>query len=148
MPWLKSQLSKDDDIYLNQLKTFIGKYQLGNKMAIDLRFYQKVNAVLDIALNDNINGKDIALKFVKRITKSLSLWRLWFQYAVNGYEVDALGYMVKLIAYFPFPQEVKKASEKIDKGKDILISVSNEGEFAIIHLCWSEKSCVVINATW
>lgn len=35
------------------------------------------------------------------------------QYAIRGYEVDALSYLLKPVAYFPFSQEIARSLERI-----------------------------------
>lgn len=37
------------------------------------------------------------------------------QYAIRGYEVDALSYLLKPVAYFPFSQEIRRSLERIHR---------------------------------
>jgi DNA-binding LytR/AlgR family response regulator len=55
------------------------------------------------------------------------------QYAINGYEVDALGYILKPIKYFTFAHNLEKAVALIKRkeGKYIIFKV--DGEFKKVH---------------
>lgn len=46
------------------------------------------------------------------------------QYAVNGYEVDALDFMVKPVAYDPFALKLRKAIGVIDRQRGTVLPVS------------------------
>ncbi|MDD3123356.1 MAG: LytTR family DNA-binding domain-containing protein [Candidatus Izemoplasmatales bacterium] len=48
------------------------------------------------------------------------------QYAIKGYEVDAMSYLLKPVPYFAFCQELSKSLEKINKRKDKYILLTTE----------------------
>lgn len=48
------------------------------------------------------------------------------QYAIKGYEVEALDYMVKPIGYFNFTLKLKKALRKLGRVADVSVSVPQE----------------------
>lgn len=50
------------------------------------------------------------------------------QYAIKGYEVDALSYVLKPVPYFAFSQEIKRSLDKVRKRKNrYLVIPSEEG---------------------
>lgn len=53
------------------------------------------------------------------------------QYAISGYEVDAVAYLVKPVVYYTFANAMKKVIAKrrlrADKGKDIVIPSKQDG---------------------
>lgn len=48
------------------------------------------------------------------------------QYAIKGYQVDALSYLLKPVPYFAFCQEMKKSLEKIKQRKNVSILLTTE----------------------
>lgn len=47
-------------------------------------------------------------------------------YAIKGYEVEALDYMVKPVSYFNFTLKLKKALRKLGRAADVSLSVPQE----------------------
>lgn len=71
-------------------------------------------ALLDIILNEQINGIDVA----KKIRESKSNISIMFitktaQFAIDGYEVEAIDYILKPVSYFEFAMKMKKAIKRI-----------------------------------
>jgi two-component system response regulator LytT len=67
--------------------------------------------------------KDVVIIFITNMS----------QYAVKGYEVDALSYLLKPITYFAFSQELKRAIEKIKTKENNYFIFSTKDETIRLH---------------
>lgn len=56
------------------------------------------------------------------------------QFAIKGYEVDALSYLLKPVPYFAFSQELKRSLERLDRARDDHIVLSVGGEVTRVNL--------------
>ncbi len=97
-----------------------------------LEFLARFREDFDLVLMDielpGLNGMETA----RRMRESDSAVTLIFvtnmaQYALNGYEVGALDFVLKPVSYAPFAMKLRKAVRNIDKLKneDILLFPSN-----------------------
>ena len=50
------------------------------------------------------------------------------QFAIKGYEVDALSYLLKPVAYFAFSQELKRCIERVERNRDDYMMLAADGE--------------------
>ncbi|SHI34343.1 two component transcriptional regulator, LytTR family [Tessaracoccus bendigoensis DSM 12906] len=58
------------------------------------------------------------------------------QFAINGYEVDALSYLLKPVPYFAFSQELKRSLERLVRSRDEYMVLPVDGE--LIRLALAE----------
>lgn len=56
------------------------------------------------------------------------------QFAVKGYEVDALSYLVKPVPYFAFSQELNRSLERLERTRDDHVLLNVAGELVRINL--------------
>ncbi|MDI9629832.1 MAG: LytTR family DNA-binding domain-containing protein [Acidobacteriota bacterium] len=56
------------------------------------------------------------------------------QFAVKGYQVNALNYLVKPVSYFAFSQEMLRAVQRIEQTRDDFVVVPVAGELVKINL--------------
>lgn len=56
------------------------------------------------------------------------------QYAIRGYEVDALSYLLKPVPYFAFSQELNRSLERVRKRARSSIMITVDGEMQRIDL--------------
>lgn len=89
---------------------------------------------MDIEL-PHMNGYDAAVR-LRNIDKNVCLVFVtnMVQYAVKGYAVDAMGYMVKPVDYFDFKTQMDKIVLKLDQNRDEEVIVKSEGETRRIRL--------------
>lgn len=97
-----------------------------------LTFLDKTNIAFDIVLFDIdmplLNGMDAACKLRERDDNVCIIFITNLaQYAIQGYEVNALDFIVKPLAYSQFEFKIQKAIALVNKkmGKDIVIKVKN-----------------------
>lgn len=56
------------------------------------------------------------------------------QLAINGYQVNALSYLVKPVSYFAFSQELLRAVQRIEQTRDDFVVVPVAGDLVRINL--------------
>jgi len=71
---------------------------------------------MTVAENIRKSDKDVIIMFITNMT----------QYAVKGYEVDALDYILKPVEYFVFSQKLEKAIARCKKEKEEYLMISTE----------------------
>ena len=130
---IKLAIVEDEQIYRDQLKEYLFQYEQesGNEFLItcfddgeDITENYKTEydiILLDIQMRfmdgmktaEIIRQKDpeVIIMFITNMT----------QYAVKGYEVDALDYVLKPVTYFAFTQKLDRAIERMKKRSDFFL---------------------------
>ncbi len=81
---------------------------------------------LDIEMKHS-NGMEIAEKIREKDKNVIIIFKTnMAQYAIKGYSVDALSFLLKPVPYFAFYQEFKRSIEKLDAREDSYILVPVE----------------------
>ena len=132
---VKIAIVEDEITYIEKLIKYINQYQVesGNKikvtkfmdgedianeysgkydiilMDIQMRFMEGMTAAEHIRQRD----KEVIIMFITNMT----------QYAIRGYEVDALDYVLKPVEYFTFSQKLDRAIERLDKKDSFYITI-------------------------
>lgn len=122
------QFEKDEnirfhiDIYKNAINFFTNY-----RKAYDIIF-------MDIELPD-INGMDAAMKLRSFDKQAVLIFVTnMAKYALKGYEVDALDFMVKPINYRNFSLKLKKAISIVNSNSDIQITISQTTGFVRLSI--------------
>ena len=112
---------EDEEIYVKQLTEYIRKYQTERGRSIKVTVFgdgeditENYSGGFDIILMDIqmrfMDGMTAAEKIRQMDQKVLIMFITnMIQYAVRGYEVDAMDYVVKPVEYFSFSQKLDKA---------------------------------------
>lgn len=118
---------EDEKEYIEQITSYLRRFEEEEKEEIKITVYQdgdditaEYRAQFDIIL------MDIQMKFVDGMTAAEEIRKMdseviiifitnRTQYAIRGYEVDALDYVLKPVSYFAFSQKLKKAVARIKK---------------------------------
>ena len=126
---------EDEDTYAAQLTEFVEKYQTesGNYFKIT-RFRDGDEIANGYKSQFDIILMDIEMKLMDGMTAAEEIRRLdqdvvimfitnMTSYAIRGYQVDALDYVVKPVSYFAFSQKLDRAIGRIRKSSSNIISI-------------------------
>ena len=137
---------EDEKSYIKQLTEYIDRFSREFSQEIKLSVFtdgdeilEKYTADYDIILLDIqmqfIDGMTAAEK-IREMDKSVVIMFItnMTSYAVKGYEVDALDYMVKPVEYFSFSQKMSRAIGRIKKREEHYLLVSVEAGVQKINI--------------
>lgn len=125
---IKIAIVEDDELDSSKLKTFIKQYEMNNPsfsfeiitfsnpiVFIDSYSFDFDLIFLDIKMPE-MNGMDLAKK-IREKDKNVILFFITSlgQYAIKGYEVEALDFLVKPIQYSEFALKFDRAVKRIHK---------------------------------
>lgn len=121
-----NRFSKENDIFF-QVETYKeGLTFLDEKKEIDLIF-------MDIEM-PHMNGIDVAKKLREKDEKvALIFVTNMVQYAIRGYEVDAIDYVLKPLKYARFSALMKKTLRIIDKTNEAQLVLKTNGGIRKIY---------------
>ena len=118
---LEIAIVEDEENYRNVLCEYLKKYEQETGQEIHMSVFtdgdeivENYTAKYDIILMDIemqfMNGMDAARK-IREVDKAVIIIFItnMAQYAIQGYEVDALDYILKPISYFAFSQRIQRA---------------------------------------
>lgn len=138
---IRLAIVEDEDLYANQLIEFVNRFkQESNGVFNIVRFRDGDEIVERYKATYDIIFMDIQMQFMdgmaaaKRIRELDSEVIIMFitnmtNYAIMGYEVGALDYIVKPIDYFSFRKKIERAIEKVEKKKRPTITIRIKSEF-------------------
>ncbi|MCI5943662.1 MAG: LytTR family DNA-binding domain-containing protein [Eubacterium sp.] len=130
---------EDEEMYVQQLTGYLKEYQKTYGEEIDITVYRdgdgitaKYKAQFDIILMDIqmrfMDGMSAAEEIRKQDSEVVIMFITnMTQYAIRGYEVDALDYILKPVSYFAFSQKLGRAIGRIKKRDNRQITVSVKG---------------------
>jgi DNA-binding LytR/AlgR family response regulator len=127
---------EDEDTYAAQLEEFVGKYQAqsGNRFKIT-RFRDGDEITNGYKGQFDIILMDIEMKLMDGMTAAEEIRKLdqevvimfitnMTNYAIRGYQVDALDYVLKPVSYFAFSQKLERAIGRIRKSNSNIITIN------------------------
>lgn len=101
------------------IENYSGKYDI-ILMDIEMQFMDGMTAAEEIRKRD----KEVVIIFITNMP----------QYAMKGYAVDALDYVLKPINYFAFSQRIDRALERMVKRKKKYMNIVNKGKIRKIDI--------------
>ncbi|MBO4989977.1 MAG: response regulator transcription factor [Clostridia bacterium] len=125
-----------DDMHSEReiLKEYLNRMQEEQKQSFAVDFYTNAEEVLsvkkryDIMIFDidmpGMNGMEAA-KSIRAHDKRVVIMFVTnvAQYAINGYEVDAVDYVLKPISYYDFVMKMKRALYRVSQKSDVSILI-------------------------
>lgn len=144
---IKLAIVEDEAAYVEQLKEYLSQYEKEQKEVIEVTVYhdgdeivRKYRSQFDIIL------MDVEMKFMDGMSAAEEIRKVdsevviifitnMAQYAIKGYEVNALDYVLKPVSYFAFSQRLARAIGRMKNRstKNIVISVKG-GTMRFWHL--------------
>lgn len=136
---IRVAIVEDEEIYVNKLTEYLQEYQRDEGLEFDIQVYYdgdgitaKYKAQFDIIL------MDIQMKFVDGMTAAEEIRRMdseviiifitnMTQYAIRGYEVNALDYILKPVSYFAFRERMGRAIARLKKRVTNYITIPVRG---------------------
>ncbi len=143
---IKIAIVEDDKSYSEKLKKYIERYETecGQKFKTFL-FEDGADIVENYTANYDIILMDIEMKFLDGMTTAEKIREIdnevviifitnMPQYAMKGYAVEALDYVLKPINYFAFSQRIERAMARMERRTQKFVSVNYKGSVKKIRI--------------
>lgn len=151
---LEIAIVEDEESYRNVLCEYLKKYEQETEEEIHVSIFtdgdeivENYTAKYDIILMDIemqfMNGMDAAHK-IREVDKAVIIIFItnMAQYAIQGYAVDALDYVLKPISYFAFSQRIQRAVGRMKKREERYINIVSKNsvnKVAVSEIGWIES---------
>lgn len=135
---IRIAIVEDEPRFANQLESYIRQYEQERGKQIHITMFADGEDITDhYSGSYDIVLMDIQMQFMDGMTAAEKIRKLdqeviimfitnMVQYAVRGYEVDAMDYVVKPVEYFAFSQKLDKAISRLEKSASVSISIPIE----------------------
>lgn len=136
---IKVAIVDDDAMYVEQLKAYLEQYGKENTQAFDIATFQDGDQIVNHYKSEyDLIFMDVEMKFMdgmaaaEEIRKVDSKVIIIFitnmpQYAIRGYAVDALDYVLKPVSYFAFSQRLNRAIGRMKNRMTKTITINVKG---------------------
>nr|WP_296957699.1 LytTR family DNA-binding domain-containing protein [uncultured Mediterraneibacter sp.] len=150
---LRIAVVEDDKTYAAQLKEYLARYGTETNHKINVTLFPdgedivtEYSADFDIILMDVemtfMDGMTAAEKIREKDSEVVIIFITNMpQYAIQGYRVDALDYVLKPISYFAFSQRIDRALTRVKKKETNYIAVAQKGgkkKLDVDKICYVE----------
>ena len=150
---LRIAVVEDDKTYAAQLKEYLVRYGTEKNQKISVALFQDgEDIVTDYSAEFDIILMDVEMTFMDGMTtaerireKDNEVVIIFItnmpQYAIQGYKVDALDYVLKPISYFAFSQRIDRALTRVKKKEATYITVAQKGgkkKLNVDKICYVE----------
>lgn len=157
---LKIAIVEDEENYISEIKAYLKQYEEESGEKFSVSVYSDGDGIVSRYKGQfDIILMDIQMKFIDGMTAAEEIRSVdsevviifitnMTQYAVRGYEVDALDYILKPVTYFTFSQKLQKAVDKVKKREKYYLSVPVKGgmyKLSLSSLLYIESQGHILN---
>ena len=137
---------EDEEMYAKQLQQFLHQYEEENKEMFDITVYSDGDQIVNKYKSQyDIILMDVEMKFMDGMSAAEEIRKIdtevviifitnMAQYAIRGYAVDALDYVLKPVSYFAFSQRLNRAISRMKKRETKIIMVNMKGGMVRINV--------------
>lgn len=143
---IKIAIVEDEQLYAKQLHEYLRKYEKENGEAIEVTIYSDGDQIVEKYQSQyDIILMDIEMKFMDGMSAAEEIRKIdtevviifitnMTQYAIRGYAVDALDYVLKPVSYFALSQRLNRAIGRMRKRKSKMIMVNMKGGIVRLNI--------------
>ena len=136
---IKIAIVEDNRQYAEQLETYLRQYEAEFAESFDITAFSDGDAIVSTYQSQfDIILMDIEMRFMDGMTAAEEIRRVdkevviifitnMSQYAIRGYAVEALDYMLKPVSYFAFSQRLSRAISRMKKREEKSLVISVKG---------------------
>ena len=129
----------DETLFTEQIREYLERYSRESGNEIQIRCFSDGDEIVENYSGDyDLILMDIQMRFMDGMSAAEKIRQMdqevilmfitnMTQYAIRGYEVDALDYIVKPVEYFAFSQKLDRAIERMKRREQHFISIPIEG---------------------
>ena len=138
---IKIAIVEDEAMYAKQLEEFLHQYEKENGEAFDITIYSDGDQIVNKYQSQyDIILMDVEMKFMDGMSAAEEIRKVdtevviifitnMAQYAIRGYAVDALDYVLKPVSYFAFSQRLSRAIGRMKKRETKMILHTILGDY-------------------
>lgn len=124
---LRVAIVEDDELYAKQLGTYLQQFEEEYKEQVEITYFTDGDQIVQKYQSQNdIILMGIEMKFVNGMTAAEKIRKMdsevviifitnMAQYAIRGYAVDDLDYVLKPVSYFAFSQKLVRVLNRMKK---------------------------------
>ncbi len=143
---IRIAIVEDDISYSNCLTDYLQKYEAECGEKFEITIFPDGNRIVDgYHFQFDIILMDIEMKFMDGMSAAEAIRKndkevvIIFithtpQYAIRGYEVEALDYIIKSVSYFAFTQRLARAINRMKKREQKSVIISVKGGVVRLHI--------------
>ena len=136
---IRLAIVEDEEVYVNTLMDYLKKFQAETEYQIETVWFRDGCDITDgYTGNYDVILMDIQMKFMDGMTAAQKIRKMDSEvtivfitnrtdYAIRGYEVGAMDYIVKPITYFSFNEKLKRILKRMKSKETHYISIPIEG---------------------
>lgn len=161
---IRVAIVEDEQAYIETLKGYLKRYEEEQQVSFQISaFYDGLDIVTDYRAEYDVILLDIQMKHLDGMKTAEKIRELdedvafifitsTVQFAVQGYLVEALGYVVKPVPYLAFSQVMKKAVRNVSRKQTrTYLNISVEGgnlrlDISQIYYIESQRHNIMIHA--
>jgi len=151
---LQIAIVEDEDLYAEQLKKYLYQYGKESNEPIEVTLFSDGEEIIEsYKAQFDIILMDIEMRFMDGMTTAETIRKIdqeviimfitnMSQYAIRGYAVDALDYVLKPVSYFALTQKLDRAITRMKKRVKKYITISTSSgvrKMNVSEIYWIES---------